>query len=109
AVGLTTVTDCGISHKLIPLMDELQKNEQLKMRIYGMLHDSKDNYDYLIKNGAFKTERLNVRSFKVYADGALGSRGACLLHPYSDRPGYSGFLLSDITHFEEAAKLIAAH
>lgn len=105
--GLTTVTDCGISHKLIPVMDELQKSNKLKMRIYGMLHDNKENYDYLFKNGAFKTERLNVRSFKVYADGALGSRGACLLEPYADRPGYSGFLLSDKSHFLEVAKKIA--
>ncbi|MES3017292.1 MAG: amidohydrolase [Bacteroidota bacterium] len=107
AVGLTTVTDCGISHSLIPIIDNLQKNKQLKMRIYGMLHDSKDNYDYLFKNGAFKTDRLNVSSFKVYADGALGSRGARLLQPYSDKPGSSGFLLSDKQHYAEVAQKIA--
>ncbi len=107
AVGLTTVTDCGISHSLIPVIDNLQKNKQLKMRIYGMLHDNKDNYDYLFKNGAFKTDRLNVSSFKVYADGALGSRGARLLQPYSDKPGSSGFLLSDKQHYAEVAQKIA--
>lgn len=107
AVGLTTVTDCGISHKLIPVIDALQKNNKLKMRIYGMLHDSKENFDYLFKNGAFKTERLNVNSFKVYADGALGSRGARLLEPYSDKPGSSGFLLSDKKHYAEVARQIA--
>lgn len=107
AAGLTTVTDCGISSEMIPVIDELQKNRQLKMRIYGMLSDDKANYDYLFKKGAIKTERLNVRSFKVYADGALGSRGACLLEPYSDKPGYSGFLLSDKKHFAEVAQKIA--
>lgn len=107
AVGLTTVTDCGISHKLIPVIDALQKNNKLKMRIYGMLHDSKENFDYLFKNGAFKTERLNINSFKVYADGALGSRGARLLEPYSDKPGSSGFLLSDKKHYAEVARQIA--
>lgn len=107
AVGLTTVTDCGISHKLIPVIDALQKSNKLKMRIYGMLHDSKENFDYLFKNGAFKTERLNVNSFKVYADGALGSRGARLLEPYSDKPGSSGFLLSDKKHYAEVARQIA--
>ena len=107
AAGLTSVTDCGISSEMIPVIDELQKSRELKMRIYGMLSDDKANYDYLFKNGAFKTERLNVRSFKVYADGALGSRGACLLEPYSDKPGYSGFLLSDKKHFAEVAKEIA--
>lgn len=107
AAGLTSVTDCGISSEMIPVIDELQKSRQLKMRIYGMLSDDKANYDYLFKNGAIKTERLNVRSFKVYADGALGSRGACLLEPYSDKPGYSGFLLSDKKHFAEVAQKIA--
>lgn len=107
AVGLTTVTDCGISHELIPIMSDLHKENKLKMRIYAMLSDNPVNYDYLFKNGAIKTDRLNVRSFKVYMDGALGSRGACLLHPYSDKPNTSGFLLSAKTHFEEVAKKIA--
>lgn len=107
AVGLTTVTDCGISHELIPIISDLQKDNQLKMRIYGMLSDNAANYEYLFKNGALKTDRLNVRSFKVYMDGALGSRGACLLEPYSDKSSTSGFLLSAKTHFEEVAKKIA--
>lgn len=107
AVGLTSVTDCGINHGLVPVITELQKNGRLKMRIYAMLSDSKENYDFLFKNGALKTDRLNVRSFKVYMDGALGSRGARLLEPYSDKPGYSGFLLSDKKHFAEVAQKIA--
>lgn len=107
ARGLTSVTDCGIGSDLIPVIEELQKANELKMRIYGMLSDSKANYDYLFKQGAIKTERLNVRSFKVYMDGALGSRGACLLEPYNDKKGYSGFLLSDKKHFEEVAQKIA--
>jgi predicted amidohydrolase YtcJ len=49
-----------------------------------------------------------VRSFKVYADGALGSRGACLLQPYSDKPGWSGFLLSTLQHFDSVAQVIQA-
>jgi predicted amidohydrolase YtcJ len=108
AVGLTTVTDCGISHELIPVITDLQKSDQLKMRIYAMLSDQEANYDYLFRTGAIKTDRLNVRSFKVYMDGALGSRGASLLQPYSDKPSTSGFLLSDKKHFEEVAIKIAA-
>jgi predicted amidohydrolase YtcJ len=108
AVGLTTVADCGISHELIPVITDLQKSDQLKMRIYAMLSDQEANYDYLFRTGAIKTDRLNVRSFKVYMDGALGSRGASLLQPYSDKPSTSGFLLSDKKHFEEVAIKIAA-
>ena len=107
AVGLTSVTDCGIDYRLIQMIDKLQKNKELKMRIYGMLSDNKENFDYLFKNGAFKTDRLSVRSFKVYADGALGSRGACLLQPYSDKNSSSGFLLSDKNHYAKVAQLIA--
>ena len=107
AVGLTSVTDCGIDHSLVPVIDELQKKDKLKMRIYGMLSDNKGNYDYLFKNGAFKTDRLNISSFKVYADGALGSRGACLLTPYSDKTTSSGFLLKDKKHYARVAQSIA--
>lgn len=72
-----------------------------------MLSDEKTNYDYAAKNGMIKTDRLNVRSFKVYGDGALGSRGACLLQPYNDKPGHYGFLLSSPAHFDSVAKWIS--
>ncbi|MEY5069003.1 MAG: hypothetical protein RLZ47_865 [Bacteroidota bacterium] len=107
AAGLTTVVDCGLDHPMVKVIDELQQQNELKMRLFVMLSDKKANYDYLFKNGAFKTERLNVSSIKVYADGALGSRGACLLKHYSDQPGNSGFLLSKKEHFEEVAQKIA--
>jgi hypothetical protein len=77
------------------------------MRVYAMLSDAKHNYDYLFDKGAIKTDHLNVRSFKVYADGALGSRGAALLQPYSDKPGWGGFLLSSQQHFDSVAAIIA--
>ena len=109
AVGLTTIDDCGLSHRTISFLDSLQKTGDLKMRLYAMLSDAKDNYDFAFSNGKIKTDRLNVRSFKVYADGALGSRGACLLQPYSDKPGWSGFLLSSQQHFDSVAKIIYDH
>lgn len=109
AVGLTTVVDCGLDFDIVDLIERMNKENSLKMRLYVMLSDAEKNYDYLIKRGAIKTDYLNVRSFKVYGDGALGSRGACLLHPYSDMPNKSGFLLSDIKHFEEIAKKIYAN
>lgn len=109
AAGLTTIDDCGLDYEAVELVEKMQSDKSLKMRLYIMLSDAEKNYDYLFKRGAIKTERLNVRSFKVYADGALGSRGACLLHPYSDMPTKSGFLLSNIKHFEEVAKKINDH
>lgn len=108
-VGLTTVDECGIDAPMIDVIKQMQNKDALKMRLYLMLSDDKANYDYLFKTGAIKTDRLNVRAFKVYADGALGSRGASLLQPYTDMPGKSGFLLSNPKHFEEVATLINKH
>jgi len=107
AVGLTSVVDCGLNYPMVKVIDDLQQAGRLKMRMYVMLSDAKPNYDFLFKQGAIKTDRLNVRSFKVYSDGALGSRGACLLHPYNDRPETRGFLLSDKKHFQDVAEQIA--
>ena len=106
AAGLTTIDDCGLDYREALLIDSLQKTNELKMRLYVMLSDSKQNFDFLFSNGKIKTDRLNVRGFKVYADGALGSRGACLLEPYSDKPGWGGFLLSSEKHFDSVANII---
>jgi predicted amidohydrolase YtcJ len=106
AVGLTTVDDCGLDYDEIELISNMQKAGELKMRIYAMLSDNRKNFEYAFAKGPLKTERLNVRSFKVYADGALGSRGACLLAPYEDKPGWSGFLLSSLQHFDSVASVL---
>ena len=107
AVGLTTVDDCGLDYKTVLFIDSIHKKGDLKMRIYAMLSDGRENYDFIFQHGKIKTDRLNVRSFKVYADGALGSRGACLLQPYSDKPGWSGFLLSSQQHFDSVANILS--
>jgi len=109
AAGLTTIDDCGLSYLAVEFIEKLQQSNKLKMRLYVMLSDEPDNYKYLFNRGPIKTDRLNVRAFKVYADGALGSRGACLLHPYSDMKDKTGFLLSNQKHFEEVATKIAAN
>ncbi|MEO8111206.1 MAG: amidohydrolase [Ginsengibacter sp.] len=109
AAGLTTIDDCGLNYRLAIFIQSLQESNELKMRMYVMLSDAKENYDFLLAKGKIKTDRLNVRSFKLYADGALGSRGACLLQPYTDQPGWSGFLLSSQEHFDSMANIIYQH
>jgi predicted amidohydrolase YtcJ len=106
AAGLTTVDDCGINFREVTTIDSLHKSGDLKIKIYAMLSDDKKNYEYLFAKGRIKTDRLQVRSFKVYADGALGSRGAALLADYTDRPGWKGFLLSNPSHFDSVARII---
>lgn len=108
AVGLTNVTDAGLDQHVIEDIDELQKAKKLKMRVYAMVSASKKNLDYYLAKGKIKTDYLSVRSVKVYADGALGSRGACLLHPYHDKPGKQGFLLSSPQQLDSLVKAIAA-
>lgn len=105
--GLTTLDDAGLDKLSIELIDSLQKAEFLKMRIYAMVSDKPDLVDYYLKSGKIKTDHLNVRSFKYYADGALGSRGACLNAPYSDHKNHVGFLLSSEKHFRERAATMA--
>lgn len=105
--GLTTVVDAGIDKGIIELMDSLQQQQELKIRIYAMISNSEDNLDFYLEKGPYKTDRLNVRSVKFYGDGALGSRGAALKKEYSDRPGHFGALLSPVEDFEETAKRIA--
>jgi len=107
AVGLTTVEDCGLPYTMVNTIADLQHKGALKMRMYVMLSDSPDDYAYLFKRGVYKTPGLDVRAFKMYADGALGSRGACLLQPYSDQKNWRGFLLSSQKHFADVAKKLA--
>lgn len=101
--GLTTVDDAGLEKETIQLMDSLQKSGDLKIRIYAMAIAIPKNVDYYLKNGPVKTDRLHVRSFKIYADGALGSRGAVLKKPYSDKPHHFGTMLIGIDEFKQLA------
>ncbi|HQR92469.1 MAG: amidohydrolase [Bacteroidetes bacterium 24-39-8] len=106
--GLTTITDCGLSAADVDAIDALQKDGSLSMRLFVMLSDNDANIEKYLKKGPYKTDRLFVNGFKVYADGALGSRGACLLAPYADKAGWSGFLLRNPSHYDSLAKVLAA-
>ncbi|MEO5673030.1 MAG: amidohydrolase, partial [Chitinophagales bacterium] len=104
AVGLTTVDDAGLEKNKIDIIDKLQKDGKLKMRIYAMVADDDTTKNYFYLRGPYKTDRLNVRAIKYYADGALGSRGAMLLKPYSDDTRTQGLQLRPTVYYEEQAK-----
>lgn len=106
ATGLTTIHDCGLNYEVVEKIKSFHDKGSLKMRLFVLLSDAKKNYAYLISKGSIKTDRLKVSGFKLYGDGALGSRGACLLKDYADQPGWKGFLLSDAAHFDSMAALI---
>ena len=105
--GLTTVNDAGLDRSAIELIDSLQRTGDLSIRIYAMVSSDSENMDYYLDKGIIKTEKLNVRSIKVYGDGALGSRGAALKAPYSDRPGHYGAMITTAEDMEDLAKRIA--
>ena len=102
--GLTQVHDCGVSEQTIELIDQEQKDGKLKIKIFALLQDDPSYYEKWLKKGVYKTERLTVGGFKLYADGALGSRGACLLKSYTDMPNWKGFLLNDSDRMYEIAQ-----
>ena len=108
AQGLTTVTDCGLDMSDINIIDTLQQEGKINMRLFAMLSDNPQNLTAYLKRGPYKTDKLFVNGFKVYADGALGSRGACLLHNYEDRKDWTGFLLANISHYDSLASVLAA-
>jgi len=94
AVGLTSVHDAGLPHDDIALIDSLQEKGDLKMRIYSMMSPDEKNMAQLVK-GPIVKPRLHVASIKLFADGALGSRGAKLLAPYSDASETSGIFVNE--------------
>lgn len=106
AQGLTTITDCGLMYYDVQMIDTLQKEKKLQMRLYVMLTDSAANYERYLAKGPYKTDKLYVKGVKAYADGALGSRGACLLQPYADKPGWYGFLLNPASHYDSLARML---
>jgi predicted amidohydrolase YtcJ len=93
-LGLTTINDAGLNRDIIELIDSLQQSGELSIKVYAMISNTKSNRDYYFEKGIIKTDRLTVRSFKVYADGALGSRGAAMIDSYSDRENHFGALIT---------------
>lgn len=105
--GLTTVDDAGLLKEDIFLIDSLQKRGELNIRVYAMIANTKDNLDYFLSKEPYKTDHLYVRSVKVYADGALGSRGAALLAPYSDMPNHKGAFITGLDSLKVLAERIS--
>lgn len=107
--GLTGVHDAGEGPDVLSVYEELGKANQLNARMYVMISGGRQEsaaLDRLIAAGprsALYGSTLWIRSIKLYADGALGSRGAALLDPYSDDPKNSGLLVSDPKFIESVA------
>lgn len=105
--GLTTVNDAGLDREVISLIDSLQQAGALNIRVYAMIANTPGNLTFYLSQPPYKSDLLNIRSVKVYADGALGSRGAALKYPYNDKPGHFGAMITPPDSLEALAKRIA--
>ena len=101
--GVTSLTDAGLGIADIHLLDSMATNGMLKIRVNAMVEDDPVAIAHFLNHGKIEKEHLRVQCVKTYVDGALGSRGAVLLKPYTDDKGNYGMLLSDPAHFEELA------
>ena len=106
AHGLTEIHDAGADGSTIFAVRELADAKQLPIRVYVMVGDNAATLESWFKRGPAidYAGRVTVRSVKLYADGALGSRGAALLAPYSDDPDNTGLLVSKPEHLLDVAK-----
>ncbi|MCB1613676.1 MAG: amidohydrolase [Xanthomonadales bacterium] len=108
--GLTGVHDAGVSRENLALYRELADDQALPLRVYAMADGDSDALRQLCREGlyAHPSGRLSMRAVKLYADGALGSRGAALLADYSDEPGNRGLLIQSPEHLREIIDKAAA-
>lgn len=106
ATGLTQMHDAGIDGATITAVKELIDEKRFPIRVYAMLADNAAMLDTWFRSGPLVDYggRLTVRAVKLYADGALGSRGAALLAPYSDDPKNSGLMIAKPEHLEDVAR-----
>jgi predicted amidohydrolase YtcJ len=94
-VGLTSVHDAGIKVVQDDIYRDYADHGKLTTRVYAMIGDTASDFDELSKDGPLKSYANDVYALaavKLYSDGALGSRGAALLAPYSDMPSTKGLL-----------------
>lgn len=106
SVGLTSIVDAGLSKERLDLLKKYYREGQLKIRDYAMILGNPQNIKSFIDEGFYETDRFEIKGFKLLADGALGSRGACLLAHYHDAPTH-GFLLHSPQEYEAMIKQIA--
>lgn len=96
--GVTSAHDAGVSISADQLFREYADQAKLTTRVYGMIRGTEQNFDELAKNGplhSYAKDLYSLRAVKLFTDGALGSRGAALIEPYSDAPDTKGLLFND--------------
>jgi predicted amidohydrolase YtcJ len=104
--GLIGIHDAGAGRRTIDIYESLAREGNFNLRNYVLISDDSADIAHYMARGpqvALNDGRLWIRSIKLYSDGALGSRGAALLAPYSDEPGNTGLLVSPPSHIQRVA------
>ena len=91
--GLTTVVECGVEKNMIDWMKRAYAANKIKLSTCFMLLANDENFKEYLNKEVFRNERMHIAGFKVFADGALGSRGAFMLDEYDDRHQHFGAML----------------
>lgn len=96
ALGITQVHDAGVDNRGLKLFKELSEDKALPLRVNAMISGRDPKLEDYLAAGPFRDEydRLQINSVKLYGDGALGSRGAALIEPYSDDEGNTGLVIT---------------
>jgi predicted amidohydrolase YtcJ len=104
--GLIGIHDAGAGRRTIDIYESLAREGKLNLRNYVLISDDSADIAHYMARGpqtALSDGRVWIRAIKLYSDGALGSRGAALLAPYSDEPGNTGLLVSEPSHIQRVA------
>lgn len=105
--GLTTVADAGLDRKVVELIDSLHRINDMKLKIYAMLNNTPQNLKYFLEVGVFETQRLNVRSFKVFVDETVDSKTESMknIHPYM--LNHYDFVATTLDSLENLANILS--
>jgi predicted amidohydrolase YtcJ len=101
SVGLTSVQDAGLDKETVELIDSMYRAGGLRIRMNAWLSATEENFDHFMQHGPLQHDYLSVNTLKLFADGALGSRGARMLEPYSDDPGNRGLYVTSVESLEK--------
>jgi predicted amidohydrolase YtcJ len=108
AVGLTSVHDAGLNRLQLEVLEQMEAVGELSMGVYGMISAFPEELAYYLAKSPYRGPKLHVRSFKFYADGALGSRGARLKESYHDEHNHFGLWVTEPDTLARYAPLLAA-
>ncbi|MCI0706832.1 MAG: amidohydrolase [Ignavibacteriae bacterium] len=112
SLGLTSVHDMGVDSEEIAVYQKMIDSQQLPIRVYAAIGGVGETWNEYLQKGplhSYGDHQLSVRAIKMYMDGALGSRGAALIEPYSDDPGNRGLTLTTEEVFRKTVDEAIAH